>query len=114
MSIPVPDHIARAFDDTETSVTVDTNVADAEVVNNLRYAGGSVIVPAASSITSLTFYICHTPGGTYVPYSDQDGVAVVLTVAASNGYALPDALFGAPFFKMVGNADGVVSIFRKG
>lgn len=107
------DLIARSFDTSQTSVTVDAAVADAELVEYQKYAGGSVVVPAGSSLTTLTFYVSHDRA-TFVPLYDQDGVAVTLTVSAECGYALPDALFGAPFFKIKGNADGVVSIFRKG
>jgi hypothetical protein len=114
MANPVTTPMSRGFDDSTTTVAVNTVLANAAVVEFNKHAGGSVSVPAASSLTTLTFYACHTRTGTFVPLYDANNVAVTLTVAASRVVALPDALFGVPYFKMVGNANGTVTIFKKG
>jgi len=99
---------------TNPTVTVDSTLADAEEIDVRNYAGGSVHVPHGSSLTTLTFYSLHAAGGTMVAAYDNANVAVTLTVSADRVVQLPDAIFGFPFIKMVGNADGEVSLFLKG
>lgn len=75
------------------------------------YAGGSIVV--GTGLTSLAFYGCNTPGGTYVPIYDSSNAAVTRTVAADRGYAFPDECFGFRFIKMLGNTTGTVTVNLK-
>lgn len=65
--------------------------------------GGMLFVDAASSATSVTWYAAASQEDTPVPVN-ADGAGVTTTIAASNAYALPDGLFGAPFIVAVTNA----------
>lgn len=110
----IPQFFARAYADSAVSVDVGTSEATSEEVSFVQYAGGTVKVPSDSIITLLTYYAEHTAGGTHLPLCDQDGEAVTTEVEAGKVYSLPDALFGAPYFKIVGDHAGTVSIFKKG
>lgn len=102
LSVPLP------------NVTVATAVASSEEILFKEFSGGCVYVPAGSSITTLTWYTASESGGTYLPASDEDGVAVTQTVAHTNAYAIPSALFGCACLKIKGNAAGTVDIVLKG
>jgi len=98
-----------------TTITLDSTLADSPAISYQR--GGNIIIPAASSITSLTFYHGDNPIGgasSYFACYDSDGVAVTLTVAANRSYQIPDALFGCMWIKIVPNVDGEVTISMKG
>lgn len=102
--------------DDEKVITITTSLATCEAVDYQGSAGGEIYVPAGSSITTLTFHVARKPDGTY--HAAYDGAsspaAVTLTVAGGNAYPLPDAIFGAGAFKMVGDAAGSVSVTLKG
>jgi len=59
--------------------------------------------PAAFTGTTLTFTMCDTIDGTYVPVrSTASGTALSQTVTTSNYYAIdPTAFQGIPFLKIV-------------
>jgi hypothetical protein len=98
-----------------SSVTVDTsgNIANCTVISYGDWAGGSVDVPAASSLTTLTWYKCSTRSGTYLPAYDGLGNAVTSAVGASESVPIPNTLFGAQYLKIVGNAAGTVTVSLK-
>lgn len=87
-----------------TTTEIDTSTA----------AGGNVLIPAGSPITSLTYYGASAPGGAYVAVQDQFGSAVTQTVAAGKGYPLPDACFGYAAIKLVANTSANVELSLKG
>lgn len=67
-------------------------------------AGAIIIVDSvASGATTLTWHVAFGPELTPVPLN-SDGSGVTTTIAANNAYALPDALFAAPFIVAVTNA----------
>lgn len=72
-------------------------------------AGGLFAVDAVSGgATKIDWYAALGPEDTAVPVYDS-GSALSTSVSASRCYAIPDALFGAPF--VVGVADaGTVTI----
>lgn len=86
------------------SVLIDKDIADAEEIQTGEYAGGVLYVPAGSSLTSVTFYVADSKGGTYLPLYDQAGLAVSMGVSASRAYEIPTAVFGAAFIKIIGDA----------
>jgi len=77
-----------------------------------RWAGGTIHIPTGSSITSLTFHVA-LEDGIFIPLFDTTPAAVVLTVAASGAYPVPDACFGNSEIKIVVNVSGVVDINLK-
>lgn len=92
------------------TVAVTAAVGTTGEVEFRDYRAGMVFVPAASSITTLTFHVAPKAGGTYLPLYTAAGAAVALTVAHTRAYALPAELAGCRAFKMVGNAAGNVEV----
>ncbi len=101
------------FNDTDKTISIDTVLADAEVIHFEGFSGGMIFVPAGSALTSIAWYACATVDGTYLPIYNGLGTAVTSTVAASEAIPLPAACFGALFLKGVGNADGTVGLSLK-
>lgn len=103
---------------TVTTVTIASGgtTSDAFVVGG--YSFGGVITPAALTSTALSFSVCGSHGGTYVPLTDTAGATISVTVAASKAVALPPELFGFAYAKVVGGssegADRVLTITLKG
>jgi len=66
-----------------------------------------VIFPAALTSTTMTFTVCNTLSGTYVPLKNSSG-AVSYTVAAGEYMAINASdFYGVTFFKIVlGSAEG--------
>jgi hypothetical protein len=88
-------------------IDLKTTVAATPELNFSGYRKGVVYVPAASSITTLTWHAADVSGGNYeAVYSG--GTAVTTTVASDRTAALPDELEGAAYIKAVVNANGTV------
>lgn len=89
------------------SVLIDKDLADSEEVQTGEYAGGVLHIPAGSTLTSVTFYVANTKGGSYLPLYDQTGLPVAIGVAEARAYEIPTAVFGGPFIKIVGDDSSV-------
>ena len=96
------------------SVTLTTAETTSPSIDARPFAGGSVQIPVGSSITTLTFYADHDRAGVFGALYDNEGIAVTLTVAAGRCHELPTSIFAVPYFKMVANAGGDVTVFLKG
>lgn len=74
--------------------------------------GGFVLcgvkIPAAFTGTALTFEMCDTAGGTYVPVNGIDGTPISYVVAQGNYYAIdPKNFHGINFLKIKsGSSEG--------
>ena len=66
-------------------------------------SGGMIHVSAVSSAASITWHVAFAPEETPVPVS-SGGSAVTTAIAAGNAYAIPDAVFAAPYIVAVANA----------
>ena len=87
-----------------TTAVVATNSASTSPKIPFGAAGGGmIIVDAVSSATSITWHAAFGPELTPVPVN-ADGSGVTTAIASGNAYALPDALFGAPYIVAVTNA----------
>lgn len=106
------DRIARAYRELP-DVSLTTSLSTTPTFDFRKWAGGNIMIPAGSSITSLTFY-SSLDDGNYVPLYDSNATAVALTVAASGSYPVPDAVFGCSEIKIVANAAGTVDMLFKG
>lgn len=106
------DRIARAYRELP-DVSLTTALGTTPNFDFRKWAGGNIMIPAGSSITSLTFY-SSLDDGNYVPLNDSTGSAVALTVAASGSYPIPDAVFGCSDIKIVSDAAGSVDMLFKG
>lgn len=104
------------FPNTIVDVSVTDSIATCDEIPFGNYSSGIVMVPttAGASVTSLTYYVCEKSGGTFLPLSDQDGVAVTQTVSHTKAYEMPSALFGARFVKILANAAGTLILTVKG
>lgn len=106
------ERIARAYQELP-DIAITAALSTTYSMDFRKWAGGNVMIPAGSSITTLTFY-SSLDDGNFIPLYDSNASAVSLTVVASGSYPLPDAVFGCGDIKMVGNAAGNVDILLKG
>jgi hypothetical protein len=113
--------IWRGGDSYSANATTQTDFTQSDAPDEVpyfNYAGGRIIIPAGSSITSLTFYdadMLSANKGTYGASYDSTATpaAIVLTVAAGKSYPIPADLFGCAAFRMVSNANGLVLLSLK-
>ena len=101
------------------SVTIASGATESDELVLDGYAMGMVHLPSTFDGTSLTFMVSPTFGGTYVALEDSSGASISLTVEASKAYALPEALFGAPYCKLVAGSsqtttDTVIPVTLRG
>jgi len=97
----------------QKTVAVGTTAADSTAIPFQGWSGGLVVLPASSSITTITWYVAITPDDTFVPAKDGIGGAVTTTIAQGQGCLIPAALFAAGAIKAVGNAAGVIDVSLK-
>jgi hypothetical protein len=98
---------------TGSTVALNTAIGTTAEIKYTEVAGGMVMVPAASSITSITWWAAPYPGGTYEAVVDGAGSEVATTIAADQSAAIPSALFGAGAIKGVVNSAGSVQVSLK-
>lgn len=80
-------------------------------IDMTQWAGGTILIPAARTVTLLTLKVAEKPGGTYLPLKDSAGVAVTVAVSAGNAFPVPVAAFGAAALKLISNQSAVEQIF---
>jgi hypothetical protein len=85
-------------------VTIAAGAAVSNAVDFSKWAGGSVIMPAAWTAADLGFQISDAEDGTYVVYADrlnQFGTDVSIDgPEASRGYPLPGWVFDTHWVKL--------------
>jgi hypothetical protein len=91
--------LRRMASDQTATIAVDGTTSSVIVLDG--FAIGMVFLPSTFDGTTVTFTCCATYGGTYVPYEDASSALVTITTAASQCFALPEGLFGAPYCKLV-------------
>ena len=94
------------------TVSLNTAVGTPAALEYANSRGGTISI--ASGLTSLTFHVSPTVGGTYRAAYDEFNVAVTMTVVSPGAYPIPAALFGAGAIKIVSNAAADVDITLKG
>lgn len=95
------------------TVAVDTVLADAQAFSAVGFDRGTVINPAGSTVTTITWNGSHD-GTNYVAVEDSSSTAVTnSSLAASQSQPLPTELFDFPYVKGVSNLDGSVEIILK-
>lgn len=82
------------------TVTVAAGAATSSVITLDGFAMGMIHLPSTYDSIAITFTVCDTIDGTYQTLEDSAGNAVALVVEASKSYALPEALFGSPFYNV--------------
>jgi hypothetical protein len=85
------------------SIDIPISTTTSGVITLKGYALVGLKFPAAFTGTTVTFTMCDTVGGTYVPVKSAfTGTAVSYTVAAAGYNAIDPTLFhGIPFLKIV-------------
>jgi len=71
-------------------IAISTSLSGAIEIGAVDAIG--LVMPAAMDGTSITFAVCDTLGGTYVPLYDDTGVEVTVTHAASRAVSLSTVL----------------------
>lgn len=91
---------------------IDTATVEAIPSGSARTGG--FIVPAASPLTTLTFYGSHTGAtGSYIQIFDTSNAAISKTVGAARAYPLPPDVLNFAWLKIVGNAAGTIIMSLK-
>ena len=95
-------------------VVGNIDTATVEAIPSGSARTGGFIVPAASPLTTLTFYGSHTGAiGSYVQIYDTSNAAISKTVAAARAYPLPPEALNFAWLKIVGNAAGSINLSLK-
>lgn len=97
----------------QATVALTTSAATSPEIDLSHHASGEVFIPTGSPITSLTYHVSQTMGGTYIAAYDATPAAIVQTVAAARAYPIPTQLFGAGAMRIVVNSAGSVGINLK-
>lgn len=82
-----------------TTATIGASGTKTGAIGFASFSRGIFILPTGFEGTSITFEVSND-GVNFVALNDSSG-AIALTVAAAKGYALPAALAGALWFKLV-------------
>jgi len=100
------------YSDNISSVTVGTTSDASESVPFQDFAGGCVYVPAASSITVLTWYASYDDK-TYFALQDGFGSAIATAVTAEKCCPIPEECFGCSFLKATDPVGGSIYVSLK-
>lgn len=93
--------------ETHDTVSINTAIGTTETLDFRKYTGGCFCVPEGSSLTTLAYWVAtKDEDASYEQFYGADNSAVTQTVAANRSYVFPDALAGAAFVRIVGNAAG--------
>jgi hypothetical protein len=94
----VPTSIARR--ETALTLTVASGSNLSGVVDTTGYGNVGIIVPATFDGASITFRVCDTSGGTFVPLYDITGQPVTVPLAPSRASDLPGELMVWRFWRI--------------
>ena len=94
------------------NVAVGPTLEQSDPIYFAKSAGGNIIALAGETFSTLTWWGSHN-GGDYV-LAKNGGVAVTTPITAPSGDVIPDACFGYPYLKAVGDQPGHVQVCLKG
>ena len=104
----MPNKIERLSSVT-SSLSITASATTTPVIPFGAAAGGTVYVDSVSGAGSISWVVMHDPEGTNYTTSEST------SISASNAYAIPDALYAAPFLKAVCNSGtAVITVSLKG
>jgi hypothetical protein len=95
------------------NLDVGSTLAASDAIIYGDFERGMVHIPSGSSLTTLTWYSSISEAGVYLAAYTESNSAITTTVAAGRSYPIPEALAGARFLKITGNAAGVVGVTLK-
>ncbi len=98
----------QGYFNTSVAAVIPISTATSAAINLGGMALVGLILPAAFTGTSLTFTVCDTLAGTYMPLYDSSNSLVSMTVAQGRAYAVDPSNFqGINFMKIVsGSTEG--------
>lgn len=97
------------------AITIDASAAaDSTAIEYGDVSGGTVLVPAGSSLTTLTWYVYDDTADAWYALQDGEGAAVTTTVSASVAVPIPDQCYGSVTIAATGNAGGTIYVNLKG
>lgn len=93
-------HLGQTF---SALIDVSENATTSNAVNLGNHTLTRIDTPAALTGTTITFQVCSTLGGTYVPLENGTGTSLSKTVSASKGISITpqEAASIGQFFKIV-------------
>lgn len=97
------------------SLTLATSLGTSDAIADFSAAaGGMLIIPTGSSLTTITFGVSTTGlKADVVPLNDSAGDPVTLTVEAASAVPIPDECYAAMFLHFSGNAAGAATLLMK-
>lgn len=81
--------------------TILNGATNSDTIDWRHYSFGTVKWPAAFTGATVSFVVCDTSTGTFVPLTDDVGTLITLTVSVSKTTPLPVELAGAAYFQFV-------------
>jgi hypothetical protein len=92
------------------AAVIPINTAESNIIDATWAAAAGLKIPAAlEANTSIGFKVCESQDGSFLPLYDETNALVQasVTLNAARAYALPDALFAWPYFKLWSQNAGV-------
>lgn len=91
-----------------SGVTAATSAANSTPIPKHNAAGGGFVL-TSGSLATATFYV-SADNVTYYALHDAANSAISRPLTADKAQPLPEELFGWPWFKIVGDAAGVITV----
>lgn len=85
------------------TITVSSAAATATAIDISSWAGATVWVVSAASITSVAIHVSYD-GTTYYALTDSAGSAVTFTPANTTAHEINPAAFACPYMKLIRTA----------
>lgn len=93
------------------AVVTATPPVNGTTIDYRGFSYGRVIVAATIASTTLTWYECSTPNGTFVPcYNGGSAVTSTLPGGAAASCEIPAALAGCHYLRITSNADDAETV----
>jgi hypothetical protein len=86
----------------ETQVTVATGATSSSVLECGGAAPVGIFLPASFISCNITFNVCKTPNGTFLPMTNFDGSTFTVAAIASTFIPLLPAMFNSVLFIQLG------------
>lgn len=97
------------FNSVTGAITLTASASTSPKINFGPAAGGIFVVDSLDTASKIDWYVALSPEDTAAQIYDCD-IALSTSVTAGQAYAIPDALFGAPF--VVGVTDAGTATIR--
>lgn len=84
-----------------TAVTIAASGTVSSVLNCGGTSPAAIIIPPGFTSANISFQVCKTPNGTFLPLTNFDGSAFAIAAVASEVIPLQPAMFNSILFLQV-------------